>query len=256
MNTKIYLLLLCITAQYLCATHKSYQTTFNSLYDNIAAYGKEPKDQEKLLNEFISAPDFNIAFVRNDGETILSAAVKNNQANVVKRLLSLPGYKAIIDQQDSYGYIPLYSAVNNRNKTIAIMLLEKGANPDASSKDGLTPLHKAVALQIPEFVKILLKFNANPIVKPTTQEKRYNSTTGTYEIIATKTKADDDPLEMSKKIVAHEIETQKFPNAKAKRRALRQSKEIFGLLYKRASELEDAQLAKQRPTSQTKGYRG
>ena len=55
------------------------------------------------------------------------------------------------------------------------MLLEKGANPNAPSKGGLTPLDRATELQLPELVNTLLKFNADPTAKPILQDKRYTS---------------------------------------------------------------------------------
>lgn len=59
----------------------------------------------------------------------------------------------------------LTAAVFKSNKQLTQKLLEKGANPDLSDANGITPLIYAVQLQDKDLVAILLKNKANKELK-------------------------------------------------------------------------------------------
>jgi len=57
---------------------------------------------------------------------------------------------------------PLITAIHHQYKNIARLLLDNGADPDKSDKEGLEPLKEAVKLQDYEMVRLLLNSGANP----------------------------------------------------------------------------------------------
>jgi len=59
---------------------------------------------------------------------------------------------------------PLHYACASGNETIAIVLLNSGANVNAKTNDGWTPLLKAVKSKQIEIVKQLIHFHADPNV--------------------------------------------------------------------------------------------
>ncbi|MCC6695463.1 MAG: ankyrin repeat domain-containing protein [Candidatus Hydrogenedentes bacterium] len=57
---------------------------------------------------------------------------------------------------------PLHAACASSRYEMALMLLENGANPDAAQANGMTPLHIAAAGPNPAIVQLLLERNADP----------------------------------------------------------------------------------------------
>ena len=74
-----------------------------------------------------------------------------------------------MNARDNKGFVPLHEAVNGgisdydkkRNKEIVDLLISKGADLNVESKEGDTPLHKAMFWGTPEIVEALVDNNAN-----------------------------------------------------------------------------------------------
>jgi cytohesin len=67
--------------------------------------------------------------------------------------------------KDKYGLTPLHHAVFRGHVEIVKILLERGADPNAKNYAGWTPLHDAALRGHVEIVKLLLEHGANPNTK-------------------------------------------------------------------------------------------
>ena len=71
------------------------------------------------------------------GKSALWYSVEKNSSGVVKRLLQRPDIE--IDLLHCQRQTVLWLAVFHQNKELVAMLLSKGANPDATDQDGISP---------------------------------------------------------------------------------------------------------------------
>ena len=55
---------------------------------------------------------------------------------------------------------PLFMSVVKNNKKLVELLLKNKADPNILSEDGKSPLYRAIELQNPEIVSLLLKYGA------------------------------------------------------------------------------------------------
>ena len=88
--------------------------------------------------------------------TLHSAAGSGDTAKV----RSLLAQGDSVDKKNMGGFTPLMYAVGNAD--MVRLLLEKGANPDYKTRDGVTALHLAVEAGSVEGVRALLEGGANP----------------------------------------------------------------------------------------------
>jgi ankyrin repeat protein len=106
--------------------------------------------------------------------TILLACTSDSEA--LARLLVEKG--ADVNATDSGGYSPLHEAVWRGKKSLVALLLEHGANIDVQNEWRITPLRLAVEYQDrhppgeEKLLTVLLASGANPNTVPTTSWKR------------------------------------------------------------------------------------
>ena len=92
------------------------------------------------------------------GETLLHFAAKAGNLQTVQFLL---GQGADVNAASRGGFTPLYLAVGNDNIDVAKLLLEKGANLEAlTGRFQSTALHNAVELGLAQMVQLLLNQGA------------------------------------------------------------------------------------------------
>ncbi|MEO5928417.1 MAG: ankyrin repeat domain-containing protein [Candidatus Kapaibacterium sp.] len=98
-----------------------------------------------------------VASVSHDGWTPLHLAVYFNR-NAVAELLIARGADVNAISRNSLGVTPLHSALANRNSRLGMLLLRKGADPsEKQSGVGYTPLHYAAANGMADIVGVLLE---------------------------------------------------------------------------------------------------
>ena len=89
---------------------------------------------------------------------IHNAAIKGD-LNQVKSILS--ANPDLLDTKNSKGFTPLHSAISKGKKTVAVYLIDQGANINAKNKNGLPPLFQALDLGKTGIAKILIRKGAN-----------------------------------------------------------------------------------------------
>ncbi|EKP06434.1 ankyrin repeat protein [Leptospira kirschneri str. 2008720114] len=73
---------------------------------------------------------------------------------------------ADLDRKDERGMSPLHHCVNEGKLEALRFLLERGADPNAQDRDGVTCIHLAKSSQgMSEFVELLLKYGADPTIQ-------------------------------------------------------------------------------------------
>ncbi len=87
-------------------------------------------------------------------------AVKDRDGDEASKFLSRPGSVIINTRDHSTGQTALHIVVERRDNTWLQFLLQKGANPNLSDKEGVTPLHLATQLRFVDGVRTLLGKNA------------------------------------------------------------------------------------------------
>lgn len=97
------------------------------------------------------------------GLTALHQAASQGAIKVIELLLAC---KADVNASDNQSYTPLHGAIsygkNDTRKAVVETLLKSGANVNAkTSRDGETPIHKAVANRDIEIVKLLIEHGAD-----------------------------------------------------------------------------------------------
>ena len=83
-------------------------------------------------------------------------AVKDRDGEEATKFLSRPGSVIVNTRDHSTGQTALHIVVERRDNTWLQFLLQKGANPNLSDKEGVTPLHLATQLRFVDGVRTLL----------------------------------------------------------------------------------------------------
>ena len=94
---------------------------------------------------------------------LLTVAVRGGSAAIVEILLE--GGSDINAPSGDRGYSPLMDAVYTKNASLASLLLERGADPNARGKDGQTAICIAAGRSDAETCSLLMKYNADPTIK-------------------------------------------------------------------------------------------
>jgi serine/threonine-protein phosphatase 6 regulatory ankyrin repeat subunit A len=99
------------------------------------------------------------------GLTSLDLALINNKLDTAKLLLT-GNNKMDPNSLDQFGKSAMHKAINPFTDTDSInnfaLLLEHGASPDLTDKDGNTPLHLATANGLFKIVNLFLEYDADP----------------------------------------------------------------------------------------------
>ena len=137
------------------------------VYASVAAEKSDAGRQQiltytRLLRDFYKGSS--VEARGPNGETLLSAAVLNEDLQVVERLLSLD-ILADINTQNDLGQTPLIIAVNNNYRKLVEMLAMHGALVNSTDKRGLAPLMYAAMKGNENLVKLLIKYGADVELK-------------------------------------------------------------------------------------------
>ncbi|XP_069103411.1 uncharacterized protein [Argopecten irradians] len=101
-----------------------------------------------------------LAVCRDTGETILHRAARMGHTEIA--LHCVQSGRVDVNVRDNAGYTPLHESCVSGNRSIAHLLLSRGANVNCSSQDGIRPIHDAVENDNVELVRMLLAFGADP----------------------------------------------------------------------------------------------
>jgi ankyrin repeat protein len=118
----------------------------------------------KRVTELLDAEPRLADAVAHDGYSPLGLASFFKRRGVVKALLER-GAKPSLPSRDQ-GFTPLHSAVATdagpAEREIVRLLLDAGADPNAKSREGATPLHSAAFTGDLEIAEMLLAYGADP----------------------------------------------------------------------------------------------
>ena len=117
---------------------------------------------QQLHQELSNNPSL-INSVDNNGETLLSYALKKNNNKIYELLLN--SSFLFLNFQDSDGNSYLHLAVKNQNEKIIKNLIEKGINLNLQNKNGNTALHIAYEKGNISIIKSLLEHGINKRIK-------------------------------------------------------------------------------------------
>ncbi len=123
----------------------------------VAALAGEHFKTADLLRHNGANPDVQ----GHNKRTPLHSAARYKNLEVVQKLIE---YDADIHAEEWLRWTPLHWALNNhkdKDGFIVRLLLEHGANVNALTKGGLTPLHLASQSGVPEVVRLLLEHGAD-----------------------------------------------------------------------------------------------
>ena len=99
----------------------------------------------------------------NNGETLLSYALKKNNYKTYDLLLNSPFL--YLNYQDRDGNSYLHLSVKNQSEKIIKNLIEKGINLNLQNKLGNTALHIAYEIGNNNIIKLLIEHGINRIIK-------------------------------------------------------------------------------------------
>lgn len=112
----------------------------------------------KSFERILSDPLFDVNSANRYGETPLMLAAYYGRAKEFYALLSKGAYVNV----PAGRWSPLHYATIVGQAKLAEILLQKGADPNASTKNGVTPLHLAAKNGSIECIELLLKHGADP----------------------------------------------------------------------------------------------
>ncbi|XP_033759753.1 nucleolar protein dao-5-like [Pecten maximus] len=101
-----------------------------------------------------------LAVCRDTGETILHRAARMGHTEIA--LHCVQSGRVEVNVRDNAGYTPLHESCVSGHRSIAHLLLSRGANVNCSSQDGIRPIHDAVENDNVGLVRMLLAFGADP----------------------------------------------------------------------------------------------
>jgi ankyrin repeat protein len=128
------------------------------------------------IAELLLARDVDLNFKNMYGDTILHIFVKDNNIDIVRKILNK---NYVIDSQNNMGATPLITAITQQYFDIAKLLLKKGANPNLLNVNGesaLTNLLKKDYTTIIKQIKILEHICSWNLIKENSELKRENET--------------------------------------------------------------------------------
>ena len=114
---------------------------------------------KKMPQQYLEIIDMDLDLVNEDGLTLLHVLAETRESKYMKWIIDKI---KIIDAADNEGKTPLHKACDSSNCHTAKILLQNGANVNALTKNGNTPLMLLASQKKPDksFVKMLLDFNA------------------------------------------------------------------------------------------------
>jgi len=159
-------LLFCLFLVYAAsiAATDSFSITAKGGYSDGDELGYVKSDNMSSLLKIIDRPSVvgNINKKYN-GDSLLMVATRKGNYNTVKVLLSRNADPNI---QDLGGATPLHIAVRKNNTNLTQLLLSsKKANINIQDNEGYTPLMRAVEIGLPDIVSLLIKNNADRMIK-------------------------------------------------------------------------------------------
>ena len=140
----------------------------------------------------------------NNGETLLSYALKNNNYKIFDLLLNSPFL--FLNYKDKDGNSYLHLAVKNKNEKIIKNLIEKGININLQNKQGNTALHFAYEIGNFSIIKKLIDSGININIKNKENKKaeeiskkltiNKNQSVNNYNILCKKMKSNKSTTEL------------------------------------------------------------
>ena len=138
-----------------------------------------------------------INYTDNNGETIFSYALKNNNYKIYDLLLNSPFL--FLNYQDKDGNSYLHLAVKNKNEKIIKNLIDKGININLQNKLGNTALHLAYEIGNPSIIKKLVDYGIKnkEYKKPEEIKKKLTiNKNQSYNILCKKMKSNKSSTEL------------------------------------------------------------
>jgi ankyrin repeat protein len=126
---------------------------------SVVAIAATLPDLRLLRALILKGADLNTAVA---GLTPLLAATRDSYSGRPDAVMTLLTNGARAQQADVDGNTPLHGAALTREATIAAMLVDAGADPNAVNRDGLTPLGVAAGAGNEVLVRFLLEHGARP----------------------------------------------------------------------------------------------
>lgn len=117
---------------------------------------------QKLHQALLNNPSL-INTIDNNGETLLSYALKKNNYKTYELLLNSPFLFLNFQDQDGNSYLHL--SVKNQNEKLIKILIDKGININLQNKLGNTALHLAYEIGNTSIIKYLIEHGINRIIK-------------------------------------------------------------------------------------------
>ena len=117
---------------------------------------------QQLRQALLTNPSL-INTIDNNGETLLSYALKKNNYKTFDLLLNSPFLYLNFQDRDGNSYLHL--SVKNQNEKIIKNLIEKGINLNLQNKLGNTALHIAYEIGNNNIIKFLIEHGINRIIK-------------------------------------------------------------------------------------------
>ena len=139
-------------------TNKTQCEIFNISQLSVQQINQALSNNPSLINSF-----------DNNGETLLSYALKKNNYKIYDLLLNSPFL--YLNYQDQEGNSYLHLAVKNQEQKIIKKLIEKGININLKNKKGNTALHLAYEIGNNLIIKFLLENGINRTIKNNDNKK-------------------------------------------------------------------------------------